>query len=698
MPKGTKERKRPVPKRPDKGSNHKSLNKYAVALLVLILAMIIFYSFSFYQNDAPLRKSGGDAYAHLGLLRETRKSLGMKEHLTEDMFPDIYSENLRQGVNYVFMAVISGLPGSSNLFALYIFGLIGIILFLSGIYCLTLKLSGSPRAAFLAALLSLIICGYDTLTHGNSFTLVELLVTAHYASIQAMGLAMFALVLNIRYMEKGGWKLYAGQVLLSLIIFNIHILTGIEYFVILLILVAIYAFKDRRLSRIHLKLITIIPITLLLASLWPYYHWWSIFELNPMGTGEKGQRFASFSNFLELNLMYIIGLPFLINGKRERLFLLAWALVFALVSVSFILPIRISLFWRFANVMRIPLVIGLALGLGVDLWQMSKRRLAATGIILVITLSFVGVSIWRTVLRYQELMQKNAYAQVEAFPPYSEGGVNLIAHPSPGYNLMGVSSYNLVSVLSGHGPRDLVQERNDGLRDAYATPDPELWRGLLEEYDAEQVLFMRSDYFKNTELLLNGVRLERNPLYELYKVDADNLDTETWQRTPDPELEESSVQYGFTRFDHWADIQNTGDEEITLEVVRDEGRTYLKTISTEPIGLLFFLSRGFIEVDPQRYYDISVTSRETGGEPANYFVLYEYSQPDPMTMITTHGIRFYEIIPHWITRELVAGPPVGEAVNIQFNQDTRYVKIGMLLFQESVGEVDIDLIEISPRD
>ena len=138
-----------------------SRHKYLVALVVLIVVIIALYSFSFWSDHLPLGGSGYDTYSHLGLLRAVKSQMGLGSELAPGMFPDLYKGNARNGINYVMMSLISVLPASSNIFALYIFGLLGIIIFLTGIYYLTFTLSRSHRAAFLAALLSMLICGFD---------------------------------------------------------------------------------------------------------------------------------------------------------------------------------------------------------------------------------------------------------------------------------------------------------------------------------------------------------------------------------------------------------------------------------------------------------------------------------------------------------------------------------------------------------
>jgi hypothetical protein len=675
----------------------KSIDIYVIALLVLILVILLLYSFAFYHNHMPFRSPGYDTYSHLGILRSVKHQMGLGEELVPDMFPALYKGNMRSGVNYVIMSLIASLPGASNTFAIYIFGLLGIILFLSGIFFLTWTLSRSTRASFFAALFSLILCGTEFIVRGNSFSLVELMVDASYASIMAMGLIMFLVALNIRFLEKGTWRSYLLQVLLGVVIFNIHVLSGMQYFLILLILIAVYAIKDRSFSKRHLVLLSIIPATLLLASLWPLYHWWTVFERNAVSLGGRQGKFNTLGPFLAMNVTYFIGLPFLLKNRRDRLFLLCWALVFAIISLSFYLPISVSYYWRFANFMRIPLVIGLAMGLGVDIWKLQRWKTVAIPVILVIALSFLGFSLWRAALRYEKVMERDIYTAMEPFALQSQDGETVIAHPAPSYNLMGISSYNVVSILSGHAESDLVVKGNRRLREAYLSPVADIWRELLQDYDAEEVLVPAYPEYRDITILLNGERLEKNEYYELYEVDTETLDTEVLAATPDPELEESSVVNGFVRYADWIDIQYVGRKDVVLEPVEEPGSSYLRVFSDDPEGTLLFLNRGYIEVDPSRLHTITTTARETVGEPDNFLVVFQYAEPSPAALINITSIGLWERSEQWTERAFVIGPLYDEGVEIAWNPDTRYVKIGIVFISESTGQIEVDNIEIKAQ-
>ena len=675
-----------------------SCDRYAIALLVLILVFMILYTFFFFHEQLPLREPGADSYAHLGILRVVKDQMGLGEEVAPNMFPGLYKGNERNGINYVVMALISSLPGASDLTALYITGLFGIMLFLSGIYFLTRTLCASSRVAFLAAVFSLLICSAEFFARGSSFSFVELLAYAHYASTLAMGLMMYAIAVNIRYLRGGGWKLYVLQVILAALVFNIHLLTGMQYFLVLLILVAVYAAWERHLAKKHVMLILIIPASLLLASLWPLYHWWTIFGGGDVALAEPGEKFSSLGYFMRTTVLYLLGLPFLLKIKRERIFLLAWVFTFALVGISFLFPISMAFYWRFTYMLRIPLVIGMAMGLGMDIWLLSRWRTVAIPAILAVAAVFVGFSLWITFQRYEKIMESNGYAMVEAFSGYGEGGVGLAAYPLQGYDLMGISEYNVVTIMRGHADAEIVEERFERLEDAMFNPEARKWLDLIEEFGLTQALINRSRAFTEAAIFLSGELLERNPLYDLYTIDAAGLDTEVMPGTPDPELEQSEIVNGFTRFDHWAYFQWEGEEEMAVEAVEDTdepGRRYLRVSSDDEEGALLFVNRGYIEVDPTRRYRITFNSRRTGGDPQVYLVLYEYDDNSPTAILSTTQKKIHKGYDEWTARSYTVGPAGDDEVDFAWNEDTGFVKIGILPCSKSIGQMELDLLEIS---
>jgi hypothetical protein len=679
---------------------------YALALLALILLMAILYTFYFYQERLPFRESGADTYGHLGMLRNIEDRMGLGDDLDPDMFPGLYSGNERSGINYVTMALIASLPGASNFTAIYVFGLFGIAVFLSGIYYLTRTLSASSRAGFLAALFSLVLCSAEVTVRGNSFSFVELLACAHYASVVAMGLMMLALALNIRYLEKGDWKQYLLQLLLAALVLNIHLLTGMGYLLVLVLLVVVYAAWERRLTRRHLLLLSLIPAALILLSLWPLYHWWDIFRGSVQGTntvlGEPAERYSSFGYFFQATVFFFIGLPFLLKKERERLFLLAWTLVFTVIALSFLFPVSIAFYWRFAYVMRIPLVIGLALGLGLDIWRLPRWRAVAIPVILVVAGVFVVASLVVTARRYQDIMAKDGYASVEAFMDTGGEGSNILANPVQGYMLMGISDYNVYSITQGHADPEIITARNERLEQAYASPAPGDWEELLSEFKITETLVGRNKSSVDTALLLSGVLKERNGPFDLYEVDAEELDTAVFATTPDSELKDSAVVNGFTRFESWAWFQWEGKDLMGVEAVKeDDGSDVtsdrLRVTAENEEGALIFINRGYIEVDPTRRYRIATNTRIVEGEPQVFLVFYQYTEPSPQGLLSEVEMKIHRESGEWTRRNFIVWNEGEEKTDIVLNEKTRYVKIGILPCYKSAGQVELGRIDISEK-
>ncbi len=668
------------------------LDPYTGALLALILVMCILYTAFFFGADLPFRKASADTFPHMGLLRTVEDRMGLGEELDPDLIPGLYSGNERSGINYVAMALIASLPGASSFTALYILGLFGIAVFLSGIFILARTLSGSCRVAFLAAVFSLVLCSTEAVVRGSSFSFVEVLACAHYASVVSIGLMMLALSLNIRYLAEGDWRHYILQLVLAALAFNIHLLTGIMYFLVLLILVAVNAAWDRRLSRRHLLLLSLIPATLLLVSLWPLYHWWVILKEGDVVLEGPYKYYSTFDFVFQSSVIFFIGLPFLFKKERGRVFLLAWTLIFALISVSFLLPLSVAFHWRFAFVVRVPLVIGLAMGVGLDIWRLRRWRAFAIPVILGIVGVFVVASMVINVQRFKKVMHGNDLEAVEEFADSGEGGMNLVAQPKQGCVLMGISDYSVYSVPTA---RD---ERNERLLELYYTPVMGEWEGFLREYGFQRVLVNRSPSLAGTALLLNGTLLERNEGFDLYGVDPDALDTEIVQRIKDRKLERSETAGGFFRFDDWAYFQQAGKGMIGIERAEGDGETgepYMLFSSDAPGGELVLANRGYIEVDPNVRYRIDVDYRMPPEAGRLYLLLYQYSEASPEGEVAYERKKVFGEPGAWTQRRFIVGPGSDPRARFVLSEETRYVKIGLLVCFESAGQMGLRLLNFS---
>ncbi|MGQ9475216.1 MAG: hypothetical protein ACUVSI_03865 [Actinomycetota bacterium] len=376
---------------------------------------------------------------------------------------------------------------------------------------------------------------------------------------------------------------------------------------------------------------------------------------------------------------------------------MTWSLVFGLVTLSYALPISVSYYWRFAVPMRIPLIIGLAWGLGVDIWALRRWKLVTVPVVMVTTIAFLGVAAWRTFLRFDFVLARNAYQEVEAFRGAGVRGECLVAHPAPGYDLMGMSSFQVISLLPGHAPQELTQPRNELLYQAFSTPDPETWRALLTDFRARKVLVPRRGKYQTLNLLLNGIRVKRNPYYELWEVDPEGLDTAVIAHLPDPGLEDIEYPYGYPRLRHWADLELSGKEDIVLRKVSDpSGDTYLSLESVAPESRLLLVNRGYLPLQPGRPYRLHIRYRCGEGFPAIQPVLLMYSSPSPLQQVGARSLSLDATAGDWREVDLIIGFPVRHSPDLSLLPEASLVKVGLFLFGESTGRIDLDEIDLQP--
>jgi len=349
--------------------------------------------------------------------------------------------------------------------------------------------------------------------------------------------------------------------------------------------------------------------------------------------------------------------------------------------------------WRLAFVMRIPLIVGLALGLGDDIWKMRRYRTVAIPTILAVVGVFAAASMVINVQRFRKVMDGNDYSTVEAFMNSQEGGGNLVALPKQGYMLMGISDYNVYSI------QPVRDERYERLLEAYFSPKLEDWEDLLQEYEFDKALVGRSRSMDSTALLLNGVLAKRNGYFDLYEVDPDALDMEIRKSIEDNRFQDSEVVNGFIRFEDWAYFQRTGGRMINIDPVKkvdEEGEAFLRVSSDDPDGELIFINRGYIEVDPTLRYKIGLDFRMSPGDLGLHLVFYQYTEASPEDRIASLEKKIHGGSEEWTQRKLLVGPEGDERAHIIFSEETRYVKIGVVFRFRSTGQIELNLLDISP--
>ncbi len=167
------------------------------------------------------------------------------------------------------VAMYERATGTDVMTALPTAGIINLMLFLIGLYYLTKLVLKSDRAPFYALLFTLFLWGDSPWGYSGFFHLAALGYVLTYPSTFAMAMTLLGWSIGIVYWERRtrGWLLLL--VLISDIVLLTHPGTGMIMFIGLICL-SVGKFQLHRWLDAFL-FFAVIPISLLVAALWPYY-------------------------------------------------------------------------------------------------------------------------------------------------------------------------------------------------------------------------------------------------------------------------------------------------------------------------------------------------------------------------------------------------------------------------------------------
>ena len=505
----------------------KNITKYDTFLPVIIMFLILIYSLLFYTYHLPLRSCGYDTYHHLGILRAVESKLSIKNNIDPEFFPGLYRNDPHIGTNFIGMTLISSTFGISNIDTLFLFGIFNILFLFTSLYAFVYQYSKSKKIALVSVIVSMIFTSAHSWVATGLFSVTDIIVIAHYPAVFALSVALLLLSLNVRYLHFPQKKLLILQFILFFVLFTSHMLTGFIYIFILFLLLITQFIQTKKIERQCVSLSLVIPIVLIVALLWPFYNWWDIFfHSEPIQTGAPPIDLYSYRWVSDCLRLYDIGAIILLFGgffliRRKDVFLLLWASIFFTVAISFILPFRPPLYWRFVPFVKIPLIIGFSGWLVNN----SKQLLLKSPFILVILLmvsfsltSSFGNSIIPLITKDDVSVKYTFLSQFD-----EKDWIILTYDPSESYVIQGITNFSTVTVPWDHCSNIFLwpelKKRYEEIQNVYESNDSGKWDELIEKYHVDYVLFNK--YYKAHNIgrtLLNGIVVYSDKSFELIKV------------------------------------------------------------------------------------------------------------------------------------------------------------------------------------
>ncbi|MHA1833453.1 MAG: hypothetical protein ACTSV7_05630, partial [Candidatus Baldrarchaeia archaeon] len=460
--------------------------------------------------------------------------LGINEYpLNKNMFPSLYYGDPHIGTNFIGMTLVSAMLNLPNIGVLLIFGIFNIIFLLTSLYTFAYQYSKSRKIALTSIIISLIFTSAHRWVATGLFSITDIMVIAHYPALFALSIFFLLLSLNIAYLNFPQHKLLLLQLVLFFTLFTSHMLTGFIYILVLFLLLLTQCIKAKRVERKFILPIFIILITLIVAALWPFYNWWEIFlHAEPVQTSPPPIHFYSYewvSDCLRLcdvgAIIFLFGIFSLV--KRKDIFLLLWIFVFLIISLSFILPFRPPLYWRFVPFIKIPVIIGFSTWL-IKSYKLGslKKKSAILLLLVLITSVTVTSSIKNSITPLLDRDDVNKYRFLLEFN--GKGKVVLTYDAYESYIIQGITNFSVVIVPWDHCSNVLLwpelEKRSKEIQNAYEEGDLDYWEKILEKYDIDYVLVSKYCKAYNSSkviailLRLNGIVEYSGRSFELVKV------------------------------------------------------------------------------------------------------------------------------------------------------------------------------------
>ena len=495
-------------------------NKYEIILGILIIFLVLSYVFSFFFYNLPYRQYG-DVPNHIATIKQLQNQI-LKGDVISNVFPDLYRNSPHNGVYFILVLLVSIIFGLSIMKSFFIFGIINIILLYIGLYSFIFNYLKDKKIAITSVLLFILLSGIDLKIHGSSFAFIDLMVSAHYPVIFSSALMLIALSLNISYLFNPSKKYFLISLILAFMLFNSHLLIGFIYFGLLFLLLITEYLKNQGNKIRILKLSSIIPLTLIIALFWPFYSYFLQFvKSNPIQVKPIFSIEEEFFKLRDIILPSILGIVFLIRKKYS--FLLIWSIVFLIISFSFLFPVRIPLYWRFAFLLKIPLIIGL--GIGLVEWQklnLGYKRFFFMLVVFFLIISSLTLQNKKMDLLLEKDNNLNKYFFVTETIP--EGSV-VFSDKWTSYFLPVMGDYYVLIVPWEHveniDVRDSIMEREKEIEIIFKENKKEKWKNFIDEYNIDYFLLVKNRLYKNINFPYKVEKFDSKGGYEIIKIIKD---------------------------------------------------------------------------------------------------------------------------------------------------------------------------------
>ncbi len=435
-----------------KNENERKLINILVITLIIIIYLL--YTFLFINIHTPFYQKGFDSYANLGTIKYLESQVNHDITYEPDLFPGNYKGDFHIGLNTILMIILIKILDISYVNLFLILGLINIILFIISLKIFLNSMNIKDNIQLNFFILFLLLSTSIPVLYGSSMSISDILVTAHYSSFFAF--SIFLLLLSININQKFNKNVtYMLNLILFFLLFSSHLLTGFIYLGLYFIFLFSILIQNKKIESFRIYTILIYLFAMLLLLSWPYNNWLKFFI-----SSEPLQNSILSYNQFDLNVIlgYISIISLGIVGlwkSTRKIFLYLWSILFFLICISLLFPIRISSYWRFLPFLKIPLTLGLSF-LFISILKNNKLKIVIFSITIIILILANIYNINNTILTKENDYDKTL--QLMNFIPQKS---KILSDPFISYDLQGIGNYQVLFIASGHITDPEINKQND---------------------------------------------------------------------------------------------------------------------------------------------------------------------------------------------------------------------------------------------
>lgn len=410
-----------------------------VCLSIYVAIFLLFFYFVIVLRW-PLHYPYSDMFHHLAQLHELQKDFIS----VNDPFFATGPRDPHYGPYIATISLVAKILNIDILSLFLVMGLINLILFVGSAIVLGRAFFNvhnrelENKACYLLPILMLICWGGSAHLMSGDFSLGLLLVAAPFPATFSLGLTLLNIGFVRRFLQEPSLRLYTTILITTLVIFLSHITTGIMFFVLLIV------FTLLRRNRTSVAIVLVIPATLLLSLIWPYFSVIDVFT--SVGTVHTSEFIPAFPIETWHGVVGpILPLGVLALVRRKDKFLILWFVAFFIINISYFFPIRPSSFWRFFPLMLVPVYLSFT-----EEFMTFKNNLKVFVLLSLVVIGFVsfGNSLIYPKMEYG-LVNPIEPSQFEFLGIVPKDSI-ILSDPITSYHVAGLKGFTVVSVTPNH--------------------------------------------------------------------------------------------------------------------------------------------------------------------------------------------------------------------------------------------------------